>query len=154
MCNYSSSNYFHNNFCLIISYNPMVVPAPRDRLPEDSLAMAWRELSARYTATANALGRELEDSYGLSLHEFEVLARLADDDHEQHRMQELADYTNLTQSALSRLVSRLEHEGLVCRSMCDVDRRGIYACLSEKGRRRYEQALPTYRSVLSASFDS
>jgi DNA-binding MarR family transcriptional regulator len=132
----------------------MVVPATRSRSPEDSLAAAWHELSARYTATANALGRELEDSYGLSLHEFEVLARLADDDHEQHRMQELADYTNLTQSALSRLVSRLEHEGLVCRSMCDVDRRGIYACLSEKGRERYEQALPTYRSVLSASFDS
>jgi DNA-binding MarR family transcriptional regulator len=124
------------------------------RSHEDSLAAAWRELSLRYTATANALGRELEDNYGLSLHEFEVLARLADDDHEQHRMQELADYTNLTQSALSRLVSRLEQEGLVNRSMCDFDRRGIYACLSEKGRQRYEQALPTYRSVLSASFNA
>jgi DNA-binding MarR family transcriptional regulator len=118
---------------------------------QDQIAAAWQELSARYTAVSGALGRELDEKHGLSLHEFEVLARLADDDHEQHRMQELADASHLTQSALSRLVARLEEEGLVTRSMCDSDRRGIYACLDDAGRARYEQALPTYRSVLADS---
>ena len=114
-------------------------------------ADAWQELSRRYTAVSSALGSELYERHSLSLHEFEVLARLAGDDHEQHRMQELADAAQLTQSALSRLVARLEQEGLVKRSMCDVDRRGIYACLSERGRQRYEEALPTYRAVLAES---
>jgi len=118
---------------------------------QEALTDAWRQLSSRYAAVSGALGSELEERHGLSLHEFEVLARLASDDHEQHRMQELADATQLTQSALSRLVARLEQEGLVKRSMCDVDRRGIFACLSERGRKRYEQALPTYRAVLSES---
>jgi DNA-binding MarR family transcriptional regulator len=117
------------------------------------LCEAWRDLSGRYARTAGALGRELVELHNLSLHEFEVLARLADDDHDQHRMQELAAYTNLTQSALSRLVARLEQEGLVSRSMCDVDRRGIFVCLSESGRTRYDDALPTYRGVLRSSFE-
>jgi DNA-binding MarR family transcriptional regulator len=114
-------------------------------------ADAWQALSRRYAAVSSALGRELDERHGLSLHEFEVLARLAVDDHEQHRMQELADAAQLTQSALSRLVARLEQEGLVKRSMCDVDRRGIFACLTERGRQRYEEALPTYRAVLAES---
>jgi DNA-binding MarR family transcriptional regulator len=118
---------------------------------EQALTDAWRQLSSRYAAVSGALGRELEERHGLSLHEFEVLARLAGDDHEQHRMQELADATQLTQSALSRLIGRLEQEGLVKRSMCDVDRRGIYACLADSGLERYEQALPTYRAVLAES---
>jgi DNA-binding MarR family transcriptional regulator len=117
----------------------------------EALTDAWRELSSRYAAVSGALGRELDERHGLSLHEFEVLARLAGDDHEQHRMQELADATQLTQSALSRLVARLEQEGLVKRSMCDIDRRGIYACLAERGLQRYEEALPTYRAVLADS---
>jgi DNA-binding MarR family transcriptional regulator len=121
---------------------------------QQALTDAWRQLSSRYAAVSGALGRELEERHGLSLHEFEVLARLASDDHEQHRMQELADATQLTQSALSRLVARLEQEGLVKRSMCDSDRRGIYACLAERGLARYEEALPTYRAVLSESLAS
>jgi DNA-binding MarR family transcriptional regulator len=117
----------------------------------ESLASAWRDLSARYTAVSSALGSELDERHGLSLHEFEVLSRLAGDDHDQHRMQELADSTHLTQSALSRLVGRLEEEGLVGRSMCDVDRRGIYACITPAGRKRHTEALPTYRQVLADS---
>jgi DNA-binding MarR family transcriptional regulator len=125
------------------------IPANHQALTDE-----WTQLSRRYTAISAALGRELDERHGLSLHEFEVLARLAVDDHDQHRMQELADATNLTQSALSRLVSRLEQEGLVKRSMCDVDRRGIYACLADAGRQRYEEALPTYRAVLAGSLAS
>jgi DNA-binding MarR family transcriptional regulator len=78
-----------------------------------------------------------------------VLERLAAPDKDQHRMQELADSAYLSQSALSRLIGRLESEGLVTRAICSEDRRGIYACLTEAGRRRYEQARPTQRKVLA-----
>jgi DNA-binding MarR family transcriptional regulator len=43
--------------------------------------------------------------------------------------------------------------GLVQRSLCDLDRRGIYVCLTEAGRRRYAEALPTQRAVLAAMLD-
>ena len=55
---------------------------------------------------------------------------------------------HLSQSALSRVVARLEAEGLVERVMCKTDRRGVFACLTEAGRERHAQARPTHRGVL------
>jgi DNA-binding MarR family transcriptional regulator len=79
--------------------------------------------------------------------EFEVLERLATAD--GSRVQELAGAVHLSQSALSRTVARLEKDGLVHRSMCEDDRRGISVCLTPEGRGRYEAALPTHRRVLA-----
>ena len=78
-----------------------------------------------------------------------MLERLAAPDKDQHRMQELADSVHLSQSALSRLIGRLEAEGLVTRAICSQDRRGIFACLTDEGRARYEAARPTQRHVLA-----
>jgi DNA-binding MarR family transcriptional regulator len=64
-------------------------------------------------------------------------------------MQDLAEAVHLSQSALSRVVGRLEAEDLVARKMCTSDRRGIFACLTEQGRSRYEAARPTHRAVLA-----
>jgi DNA-binding MarR family transcriptional regulator len=64
-------------------------------------------------------------------------------------MQELAGAVHLSQSALSRTVGRLEKDGLVNRSMCPEDRRGIAVCLTAEGRERYEAARPTHRRVLA-----
>ena len=58
---------------------------------------------------------------------------------------------HLTQSTLSRLIGRLEKHGLVQRSMCDVDKRGIEVCLTDAGRVRYAAARPTQRAVLAAT---
>ncbi|HWV85661.1 MAG TPA: MarR family transcriptional regulator [Capillimicrobium sp.] len=112
------------------------------------LVTAWRELSGRHAAVAEALERELQRRHGLSRSEFEVLDRLADAHRRHCRIQELADEVHLSQSALSRLVSRLEAEGLVERSACVVDRRGIYACLTPAGLQRVLEARPTQDEIL------
>jgi DNA-binding MarR family transcriptional regulator len=57
---------------------------------------------------------------------------------------------NLSQSALSRLIGRLETAGLVHRAMCANDRRGIYAHITAEGRARVEAARPTYCAVLAS----
>jgi DNA-binding MarR family transcriptional regulator len=98
-----------------------------------------------------ALERVLQDEHGLGVSEFEVMERLAAPDKDQHRMQELAESVYLSQSALSRLIGRLESEGLVTRAICSEDRRGIFACLTERGRARYEAAKPSQRRVLADS---
>ena len=64
-------------------------------------------------------------------------------------MQDLAEAVHLSQSALSRVVARLEADGLVVRAMCAEDRRGIFACLTDAGRERYAAALPAHRAVLA-----
>jgi DNA-binding MarR family transcriptional regulator len=116
---------------------------------DTELVGAWRELVERHARTTSALERRLEHEHGLGVSEYEVLERLAGSDNDKRRMQELADAVHLSQSALSRVVARLEADGLVYRGMCPEDRRGIMACLTDSGRERYEAARPTHRAVLA-----
>jgi DNA-binding MarR family transcriptional regulator len=110
---------------------------------------AWRELSARHAEVWGALERGLGDKHGLSPSEFEVLERLAESAKGQLRVQELADTVHLSQSAMSRLVARLEVAGMVERTMCADDRRGVFVCITATGRTRHAEAVPTHRAVLS-----
>ena len=116
---------------------------------DDTLVESWRELLDRHARVTFALEKVLQDEHGLGVSEFEVLEQLAGGDKDQHRMQELAEAVFLSQSALSRLIGRLESDGLVNRAICSEDRRGIYACLTAEGRRRYESARPAQRRVLA-----
>jgi DNA-binding MarR family transcriptional regulator len=118
---------------------------------EQALVENWRALADRHARVSCALERVLQDEHGLGVSEFEVMERLAAPDKDQHRMQELAESVYLSQSALSRLIGRLESEGLVTRAICSADRRGIFACLTEQGRARYEAAKPSQRRVLADS---
>ena len=111
----------------------------------------WHDLLDRYARSVSALERALEHEHGLGVSEYEVLERLASQDPASSRMQDLAEAVHLSQSALSRVVGRLEAEALVVRKMCAQDRRGIFACLTDEGRARYEQARPTHREVLAAT---
>jgi DNA-binding MarR family transcriptional regulator len=118
---------------------------------EQALVDSWRELADRHARVTGALERVLQEEHRLGVSEFEVLERLAIGEKEQRRMQDLADAVYLSQSALSRLIARLESEGLVTRAICSEDRRGIFACLTAEGRARYEAARPTQRRVLADS---
>lgn len=115
----------------------------------DEVVGVWREIAARHAAVCSALERELGERHGLGVSDFEVLERLAESADHQFRAQELADAVHLSQSALSRLISRLEKSGLVERCLCDLDRRGIYVTLTEAGRQRHAEAAPTHRDVLA-----
>ena len=114
----------------------------------------WRALAASHAAVTAALEHDLGARHGLGVTEFEVLERLAEDSGHKFRVQELAESVHLSQSALSRMIGRLEQRGLVQRSLCDNDRRGIYVRLTEDGRRRHAEALPTQRAVLAATLGS
>ncbi|WP_320670645.1 MarR family winged helix-turn-helix transcriptional regulator [Patulibacter defluvii] len=116
-------------------------------MTDDPTVDAWRRLLAQHAATTCALDRELGDRHGLSVSEFEVLERLVEAP-EKLRIQELASAIHLSQSATTRVVARLENDGLLCRTMCAADRRGVYACISDAGRARYDEARPTQRRVL------
>ena len=116
---------------------------------DTELVEAWRELVERHARATSSLERRLQHDHGLGVSEYEVLERLAAASKEESRMQELAEAVHLSQSALSRVVARLEADGLVTRGMCPEDRRGIMACLTDAGRDRHEAARPTHRAVLA-----
>ena len=122
----------------------MTAPAQDQRLVQN-----WRGLLDQHARITGALERVLQEQHGLGVSEFEVLERLAEAQDDDNRMQELADSIHLSQSALSRLIGRLESEGLVSRTICQQDRRGIFACVTAEGRARYEAAKPAQRQVLA-----
>jgi DNA-binding MarR family transcriptional regulator len=113
------------------------------------LQAAWRELMSEHARVNEALEHALQAKHGLSVSEYEVLQRLAESEKGQRRMQELAEEIHLSQSALSRLVGRLEEAGLAHRAICDHDRRGIFACVTDAGRNAQRKAAPTQREVLA-----
>jgi DNA-binding MarR family transcriptional regulator len=119
---------------------------------EQSLVSRWRQTLAVHARTTCELDRAL-DPHGLCASDFEVLDVLADDRPADggcgYRVQELTTRVHLSQSALSRLIARLERDGLVVRAMCSDDRRGVRVTLTEAGRRRHAQALPVQREVLA-----
>lgn len=110
---------------------------------------SWRSLSATHAAVHAALDSELRRAHGLSAVEFEVLERIAAGGAGKVRMQELSGDAHLTQSTCSRVVARLEEEGLARRATCDNDRRGIFASVTEAGRERLAAAAPSYRRVIT-----
>jgi DNA-binding MarR family transcriptional regulator len=107
-----------------------------------------------YVHVVNALESELQIKHGLTLSEFTVLQCLAEHPEHHMRMQQLADSVGLSQSAMSRLVERLEAEscGLLERFLCLKDRRGVYTQITEKGLDRLNEAYPTYQSILTSAW--
>jgi DNA-binding MarR family transcriptional regulator len=127
-------------------------PSPQDGpLADGPLVDEWRRLLARHAAVSGALEHELQQRHGIGVNEFEALERLADSNDDRCRAQELTEALPLSQSAASRLVARLERQGLVTRAICDMDRRGVFVCLTEAGLARYRAARPTQRTVLAAN---
>lgn len=120
---------------------------PRDR--DEAVKAAWRALISAKVASWNALERELGERHGLGVSDFEVLDHLAAKPDRSYRAQSLADAVHLSQSAMSRLTDRLERHGLVERSGCADDRRGIYVVLTAAGEDKHSQALHTYCEVLA-----
>jgi DNA-binding MarR family transcriptional regulator len=123
-------------------------PGSRER--DEAVKAAWRALISAKVASWNALERELGESHGLGVSDFEVLDHLATRPG-GCRAQSLADVVHLSQSALSRLADRLERHGLVRRSNCVDDRRGINLVLTDAGRDKHAQALRTYCEVLAST---
>lgn len=122
-----------------------------ESLLERKLVEQWRELVARKTRVWNALELELDRQHGLSASEFEVLDTLSEYDcADPPRVQELAAHVPITQSALSRMIGRLESQNLVTRNVCISDRRGVFVVLTDEGMQRLAEARPTHRAVLAA----
>jgi DNA-binding MarR family transcriptional regulator len=126
----------------------------RDEMKDDALLDRWRELEATHAVVRESLERALERKHQLSLSEYEVLRHLSTAPEGHLRMQELADEVHLSQSALSRLVQRLEDVGFATRGVCDHDRRGVWACITDRGRAAQREAEPTHLAALGETLPS
>lgn len=96
-----------------------------------------------HTLFVRGLDAELQAADGLPLTAFEVMNWLAYAPERRMRMSVLADSVLLSLSGITRLVERLEREGLLVREPAPDDRRGFYAALTETGLARLHAAQVT-----------
>ncbi|WP_206184517.1 MarR family winged helix-turn-helix transcriptional regulator [Thermoactinospora rubra] len=112
----------------------------------------WRLLQRAQVRIAGRLEAELVEAHDLALASYEVLSQLAAAPGRRLRMNDLADRVLLSRSGLTRLVDRLQREGLVVREACESDARGLFAVLTGAGLDRLKEATPTYLRAVRTHF--
>jgi DNA-binding MarR family transcriptional regulator len=115
---------------------------------------AWRGL-LRMTSQLNArMNRQLQDDYGVSLADYDVLVVLSEAPAARLRVFEIADALAWEQSRVSHQLARMQRRGLIAREECQSDARGAFAVLTEAGRAAIERAAPAHvETVRQLVFD-
>lgn len=113
------------------------------RLDPTALA-SWRAFLRAHAVITRRLEAELMEEQDLPLASYDVLFQLVDAPGHRLRMTDLASAVLLSRSGLSRLVDRLQREGLVNREVATEDGRGMYAVLLPAGVTRLRNAAPTH----------
>ena len=130
------------------------IPAPEQEALSEGEQRAWRGLLRAYACLAKRLDTQLEARHRLPMTSYEVLHCLQESSNGRMRMRDLAEQAQLSRSGLTRLVDRLERDGLLERCSCTHDARGAYACLTDQGRERLEEARSTHLAVVREQFFS
>ncbi|MGH3862108.1 MarR family winged helix-turn-helix transcriptional regulator [Actinokineospora sp.] len=119
-----------------------MTPEPRWLRPDEM--RAWRAYVIGSELLRQRLSRELQESEGIALPDYEVLVRLSECEGWQMRMSHLAGQVASSKSRLSHQISRMEKLGLVKRVECADDARGVIAELTQKGMDTLRAAAPTH----------
>jgi DNA-binding MarR family transcriptional regulator len=124
---------------------------PAARWLTDDQQRAWRTYLLGSLVLSERLDAQLRE-HDLDLAEYEILVTLSDSSDRQLRMAELADAVHQSRSRLTHTVTRMEKRGLIERSTCPVDRRGVWANLTDAGFRLLEEAAPSHVDCVRRNF--
>ena len=120
----------------------------RDEYLSDAEFRAWHGSLLFTNSTTRALDEALTAAHGVSVKEFDVLITLFNAPESRLRMAELAERVVLSASGATHLITRLERDGLVQRSIDEQDRRSFFAALTPAGHQRLRDSRPTHNEVI------
>lgn len=123
-----------------------------DGLPATHLA-AFRTFLESYRRLMDAIERR-QSERELPLNFYDVLVQLSEAPGGRLRMRELASRVMLSRSGLTRLVDRMERDGLVEREPATTDARGVHAVLTQHGLDALVAAVPAHRDDVIELFGS
>lgn len=132
-----------------MGYNQGMNSQPKLTEPE---LEAWRAFLTAHARVITRIDGELAAAGRLPLGSYDVLIELAGAPEHRLRMSRLARQVVLSNSGLTRLVDRLEKQGLLRREVSAGDRRGAYAVLTDEGLAALRQAWPVYARGIAAHF--
>lgn len=111
--------------------------------------MAWRAFLRTHTHLLRQLEQDLQTNRKIALGSYDVLVQLAEAPGNRLRMSELAEAVLLSRSGLTRLVDRMQRDGLVSRAPDPDDARGLYTVLTEQGRDALRDAASVHLAGIS-----
>jgi DNA-binding MarR family transcriptional regulator len=117
----------------------------------DQLA-AWRAFLRAHSTMLRRISSDLDEVGLPPLTWYDVLAALRDAPERSLRQVELAERVLLSNSGLSRLVDRIERDGLVERTSCPTDRRSFHVRLTDDGAEMLERMWPVYARGIAEDF--
>ncbi len=112
---------------------------------------AWRSYIIASRRLLEALEIDLE-GHDLSMADYEVMAQLSEAPGRRMRMSDLAELSMLSKSRLSHRMKVMEKAGWIRREECDVDRRGSWAVMTDKGWKAIVAAAPDHVSSVRRRF--
>lgn len=118
----------------------------------DSQTSAWTGLVKAQQHLLNKVGEELKKNGFPPLTWYDVLWELDRRPDGSLRLNEIGKRVLLDKYNVTRLVQRLEEEGLVSRTACPMDGRGVFACITDKGRKLRKDMWPVYESTVRENF--
>ncbi|MBB4826648.1 DNA-binding MarR family transcriptional regulator [Sporosarcina luteola] len=110
-------------------------------------SLIWLRLT-RFTHQSNLLSNEFLKPYDLTTAQFDVLMQIST--YEPLTQSELAEKVTVTQGGISRMLARLEKEGLIERKQ---DWKTKTILLTGKGRQKLENAFEAQLAFQSSFFD-
>lgn len=113
---------------------------------------AWGAVLLAHAALTRVIDKQLAAAGCVSLQVYDVLLALEDSPGRRMRMTDLSEAVVFDPSSLTRLIDRLEKQGLVRRELHPTDRRCVLAVLTDEGLAAREQAWPIYRELIHATF--
>src|SRR6201994_2533553 len=125
--------------------------APVSTELDDPRFTAFGLLAEAFTGLTNRFAVQFEE-HRLSAVEFEGLMRLARSPGSRLRMTDLAGQTSLSTSGVTRVVDRMDRDGLVRREACPSDRRSSYAVITAAGLQRLDDVLPGHLDLIQRWF--
>lgn len=147
-CRHAATRAVQGRIPIATTTKPLAVAPALDAVE----LRAWRGLLRVHASLSKALDAELEREHGLPLTSYEVLLQLAESEGEKMRMCDLASSVLLSRSGLTRLVDRLERDGLLARESCASDARGAFAKLTPAGHAKLAEARATQLGRVRALF--
>ena len=113
---------------------------------------AWSGFIRAHSSIVKELDAELQAAHGLPLSSFNVLAQLSVAPNGRMQMSELAEAVHLSRSGLTRMVDRLERQGLLERHKGERDPRQVFACITKAGLERLAETTPTHLAGVRRMF--
>ena len=109
----------------------------------------WSELFVGQALAVRAVESDLAGKAPLSISEYDVLLCVSRSHERAIRFSALAEAAVYTKSGITRVVKRLEDEGLLMRRECPEDKRVTYAVLTEAGDRALRETWRWYSQSVS-----